>query len=460
MERVYPDDPGGRFDQPAGQEARAPGQPDGYVLFDRSAGGEAPAAGQPGSVVQPEVNGLFELLEWGEARAAGQTGALQPTVQPAAAAPPAAAVQPAVQPGPAVAPPNPDAPPPRNRTRQLFVGAVPIGGGAPVAVQSMLNTKTTDVEASLAQIARLAESGCEIVRVAIPSRQALPGFGQIVEASPLPVVADIHFDFRLAVEAVSLGAAKLRINPGNIGDLDMVDSIIDAAGAAGIPIRIGVNAGSLDAEVSALAGLSHAAKLAISAERYVEHFHSRGFYDIVLSAKAHDVATTVEAYRKLARDLPEVPLHLGITEAGTFWQGSIKSAVGIGALLLDGIGDTLRVSLTADPAEELKVAWELLAAVGLRRLSPELISCPTCGRCEVDLIEIAAEVERRLAEISEPLKVAVMGCVVNGPGEARDADVGVACGRGRGAIFSGGKILYSVSEGEIIDALFEEIDRL
>ncbi|MCL2632195.1 MAG: flavodoxin-dependent (E)-4-hydroxy-3-methylbut-2-enyl-diphosphate synthase [Coriobacteriia bacterium] len=349
---------------------------------------------------------------------------------------------------------------PRQLTRQVFVGDVAVGGGAPVAVQSMLTAKTDQPEAALAQIAALADAGCEIIRVAIPAKTSLPGFGEICAASPLPVVADIHFDYRLAIEATRLGAAKLRINPGNIGDLDMVDAIIDAAGEAGIPIRIGVNAGSLAPEVAVYSDLTLAEKLAASAERYVEHFTDRGFYDIVVSAKAHDVATTVDAYRILAREISHVPLHVGVTEAGTYLQGTVKSAAGIGALLLDGIGDTIRVSLTADPLDEISVGWEILSAVGLRRRSPELISCPTCGRCEVDLVSIASEVERRLSAVELPLKVAVMGCVVNGPGEAREADVGVACGRGKGAIFSQGKVLYTVDEHQIIDALFEEIARL
>ncbi|MCL1880355.1 MAG: flavodoxin-dependent (E)-4-hydroxy-3-methylbut-2-enyl-diphosphate synthase [Actinomycetia bacterium] len=349
---------------------------------------------------------------------------------------------------------------PRSLTRQIRVGDVPIGGGAPVAVQSMLTVHTDQPQEALVQIAELAEAGCEIVRVAIPSNRELAGFAQIAECSELPVVADIHFDYRLALEAARLGAAKLRINPGNIGDGDMVDAIIDAAGEAEIPIRIGVNAGSLAPEIADFEDLSLAEKLAASAESYVEHFQERGFQDIIVSAKAHEVASTVSAYRLLARDLPQLPLHLGITEAGTLLQGAVKSAAGIGALLLDGIGDTLRVSLTADPVEELKVAWLLLSAVGLRHRQPELVSCPTCGRTEVDMMHIAAEVEQRLAAVDKPISVAVMGCVVNGPGEARGADVGVACGRGKGAVFSRGKVLYTVGEDQIIDALFEEIERL
>jgi (E)-4-hydroxy-3-methylbut-2-enyl-diphosphate synthase len=324
----------------------------------------------------------------------------------------------------------------------------------------MLTAPTKDASACLAQIAALKEAGCELVRVAVPSTTALEGFGLICEASPLPVVADIHFDFRLALGALERGAAKLRINPGNIGDWDMVDAIIDAAGAAGVPIRIGVNAGSLAAEFAERDDLTLSEKLVASAVAFVEHFEGRGFENIVLAAKAHDVCTTVETYRMLARELPHIPLHIGVTEAGTLLQGTVKSAAALGALLLEGIGDTLRVSLTADPTEEVRVAWELLAACGLRRRTPELVSCPTCARCKVDLISIANEVWQRLQQVKKPLTVAVMGCVVNGPGEAKGADVGVACGSGKGAIFSAGKILYSVSEDQIIEALFEEIDRL
>jgi (E)-4-hydroxy-3-methylbut-2-enyl-diphosphate synthase len=259
---------------------------------------------------------------------------------------------------------------------------------------------------------------------------------------------------------VRLGAAKLRVNPGNIGDWDMVDSIIEAAGAARVPIRVGVNAGSLAHEFAERADLTLPERLAASAVAFAEHFESRGFEDIVLSAKAHDVRATVETYRLLARELPHIPLHLGVTEAGTLQQGTVKSAAALGALLLEGIGDTLRVSLTAAPAHEVRVAWELLAACGLRRRTPQLVSCPTCGRCKVDLITIADEVQRRLEQVGKPLTVAVMGCVVNGPGEAREADVGVACGAGKGAIFSEGRVLYSVAEDQIISALFEEIERL
>lgn len=346
----------------------------------------------------------------------------------------------------------------RRSSTQVNVGDVTLGGDAPVRVQSMTNTDTKDAEATLGQIAELAEAGCEIVRVAIPRADALDGFARVCESSPLPVIADIHFDHRLAIEATRLGAAKLRINPGNIGDTSRVDSVIDAAGAAGIPIRIGVNAGSLAAEYHDL-DWPLPEKLAASAVAFCEHFESRGFTDIVVSAKASSVRTTIEAYRLLADRVP-YPLHIGVTEAGTAFSGTVKSAIGLGVLLEQGIGDTLRVSLTAPPAEEARVAWEILAALDIRRRGPELVSCPTCGRCQVDLVPIAGEVDRRLRELDTPIKVAVMGCVVNGPGEARDADVGVAAGKGVGLVFRHGQPVRKVAEAEIIDALFDEIDAL
>lgn len=346
----------------------------------------------------------------------------------------------------------------RRRSRTVAVGGMHLGGSAPVAVQSMTNTDTRDAEATLAQIARLADAGCEIVRVAIPHADALAGFQRICAESPLPVVADIHFDHRLAIEAARRGAAKLRINPGNIGEMARVDAVIDAAGEAGIPIRIGVNAGSLAAEY-ADADLPLAGKLAASAQSFCAHFEDRGFTDIVVSAKASSVGPTIDAYRLLATAV-DYPLHIGVTEAGTAFAGTIKSAVGLGTLLADGIGDTLRVSLTAPPEEEVAVAWEILAALDIRRRGPELISCPTCGRCEVDLVPIATEVEARLRTLTSPVKVAVMGCVVNGPGEAREADVGVAAGKGVGLLFRHGEPVRKVPEAEIVSALFEEIDRL
>ena len=348
---------------------------------------------------------------------------------------------------------------PRSLTRPVSVGGVAVGGGAPVSVQSMCTTDTADPDATLAQIGRLAGAGCEIVRVAVPSAQALDGFERIYAGSPLPVVADIHFDHRLAIESCRRGASALRVNPGNIGSWERVDAVIDEAGAAGIPIRIGVNAGSLDPAFAEREDLTQVEKLVGSAASFVEHFRERGFNDIVLSAKAHGVPTTVEVNRALSRALPEVPLHVGVTEAGGLRQGTVKNAAAVGTLLMEGIGDTIRLSLTADPVEEVNVAWDLLSAVGLRRLRPEMVSCPTCGRCQWDLMGVAAEVERRLAGVRAPISVAVMGCVVNGPGEARDADIGLAGGRGKAVLFASGEKIRTVDEASAVDELFAEIER-
>lgn len=349
---------------------------------------------------------------------------------------------------------------PNQTTRQVKVGKVTLGGGAPCVVQSMLNLPLEDVEGNLAQIERLAEAGCELIRIAIPHKRDLNYFEEICQKSVLPVIADIHFSAEIAIEAAKRGAAKLRINPGNIGGLEACVPVLEAARNAGIPIRIGVNAGSLDEDLAARNDLTLPEKLAESARGYVEFCESQGFYDLVVSAKAHDVPTTVEAYRLLSKTLPTIPLHIGVTEAGTLFQGLIKSASGLGILLEQGIGDTLRISLTDDPVEEVRACRMLLSALGLRRRDPELVSCPTCGRCQVDLISIAKEVEDRLKEIHRPLQVAVMGCVVNGPGEAADADIGVACGKGSGVIFTHGKTLRKVEEAAIVDVLMEEIGRL
>ena len=348
----------------------------------------------------------------------------------------------------------------RERTRRVMVGSVPLGGGSPVVVQSMTCTPTVDADATLAQVNALVDAGCDLVRVTVPSREALGPFERICHESPVPIVADIHFDYRLAIGAVRAGAAKLRINPGNIGDWERVDAVIDAAGEAGAAIRIGVNAGSLDKRIAERGDLTQPEKLVASSLEFVEHFEKRGFDDIVLSAKAHSVPTTIETYRALSRELPHVPLHLGVTEAGTVQQGTIKSAVGLGVLLAEGIGDTMRVSLTADPVEEPPVCWGILQSLGLRRRGPELVSCPTCGRTQVDLIGLAEEVAERLKGCTKPISVAAMGCVVNGPGEASDADVGVACGRGVGMVFRHGEVIRKVPEDQIVDALMEEIDRL
>lgn len=349
---------------------------------------------------------------------------------------------------------------PRELTRPIMVGSVQIGGGAPVVVQSMTCTPTSDTEATLNQIRALADGGCDVVRVTLPNRAAIDSFKAICDASPVPIIADIHFDYRLAIAAIDAGAAKLRINPGNIGSWEKVDAVIDAAGAAGAAIRIGVNAGSLEEDLASRDDLTQPEKLVASSLRFVEHFEARGFKDIVLSAKAHSVPTTIETYRALSRELPHIPLHIGVTEAGTVQQGTIKSAVGLGVLLAEGIGDTLRVSLTADPTEEPPVAWGILQCLGIRRRGPELVSCPTCGRTQVDLIPIAQEVEKRLRTCEKPISVAVMGCVVNGPGEASDADVGVACGKGSALLFKHGQPVRKVAESQIVDALMEEIEKL
>jgi len=356
----------------------------------------------------------------------------------------------------------------RENTHRVMVGEVPLGGGAPVPVQSMTNVSMVDlghgpvldVEGNLRQIAALADAGCEIVRVAIPNRASIEPFSRVVEGSPLPVVADVHFDHLIAIGAVEGGAAKLRINPGNIGAQEKVDAVIDAAGAAGIPIRIGVNAGSLDPVWRDRADLTLAERLVGSARSFVEHFEERGFHDTVVSAKAHDVSTCIETYRLLSSEIPQVPLHLGITEAGTLLQGTVKSAYGLGLLLSEGIGDTFRVSLTDEPVREVEVAWDLLAAVGLRRLHAELVSCPTCSRCQVDLIPIAREVGEYLKGVRLPLKVAVMGCVVNGPGEARDADLGVACGADCAILFAHGETVRKIPADSIVETLREELDRM
>ncbi len=346
----------------------------------------------------------------------------------------------------------------RRDSNRVVVGDVPIGAGAPVSVQSMTSTDTADVEATSAQLAALAGAGCEIARVAIPSSRHLDAFEEICRVSPLPIVADVHFDASVAVRAAHAGASKLRINPGNIGDLGKVDEVIDAAGEARIPIRIGVNAGSLAADY-ADRDWPLAEKLAASAVAFSEHFEGRGFHDIVVSAKASSVRPTIDAYRRLATEIPYA-LHLGITEAGPGLPGIVRSSVGIGALLEEGIGDTLRVSLTGDPAQEIDTAWEILAALDIRRRGPELIACPTCGRCDVDLARIAEEVSVRLRALDAPLKVAIMGCVVNGPGEAREADVGLAAGRGSATLFVRGTPLRKVPEERMVDELMAEVERL
>lgn len=347
----------------------------------------------------------------------------------------------------------------RKKTRRIHIGAVPIGGGAPIAVQSMTNTRTADAAATVAQIKALAAAGCNIVRLAVPDMAAAKTLGEIVRAVDVPLVADIHFDYRLALEAIRQGIAALRLNPGNIGGADNVRAVTAAAKKAHIPIRIGVNAGSLDKKLLAKYGRPTAEALVESALGHVRLLEAENFHDIKISLKAHDVPLTIAAYRRMSEAV-DYPLHLGITEAGTPQSGMIKSAVGIGALLAEGIGDTIRVSLTGDPLVEVKVANEILKSLGLREYGPTLIACPTCGRTSIDLAQIAADVEARLAGVSRPIQVAVMGCVVNGPGEAREADVGIAGGRGEGLVFRKGEVLRRVPEDQLVTELFKEIDAI
>lgn len=343
--------------------------------------------------------------------------------------------------------------------RKILVGNVPIGGDAPVSIQSMLNTKTTDVEGSLRQIARLRDAGCQIVRLAVPDMDAAKGFSEIVSASPLPLVADIHFDYRLAIAAAEGGAAKIRINPGNIGGADRVKAVVDVCREKQIPIRIGVNGGSLEKELLEKYGHPTAEALVESALGHVRLLEDQGFYNVCISMKSSSVPMTVAAYR-LMHEKTDYPLHLGVTETGTAHMGLIKSAMGIGGLLCLGIGNTLRVSLTADPVEEVQAARDILAAAGLRKEGAELIACPTCGRTQIDLISLAEEVERRLQDCKKPITVAVMGCIVNGPGEAREADVGIAGGKDCGVLFAKGQKLKTLPYDQLADALMDYIDTL
>lgn len=335
---------------------------------------------------------------------------------------------------------------------------VKIGGGAPVSIQSMTNTPTADVKATMEQIRRLEEAGCQIVRMAVPDMEAARALYDIRKQTDLPLVADIHFDHRLALEAIRAGMDKIRINPGNIGSQDKVKEVVELAKEYRIPIRVGVNSGSLEKDILQKYGKVTAEGLAESALRNVALLEKYDFDDIVISLKSSDVKMNYEAY-KIVNDRSAYPLHIGVTEAGTPSRGKIKSAAGVGALLLEDIGDTMRISLTADPVEEVLFAKELLAALGIRKDAIEIVSCPTCGRTEVDLEKIAESIERRIHEVTEKgvcgIKIAVMGCAVNGPGEARGADLGVACGKGKGVIFSGGEILKTVPEEKIADEIIK-----
>ncbi|MBR4863380.1 MAG: flavodoxin-dependent (E)-4-hydroxy-3-methylbut-2-enyl-diphosphate synthase [Oscillospiraceae bacterium] len=344
-------------------------------------------------------------------------------------------------------------------TRQIRVGNVLIGGGAPVAIQSMLNTKTTDVEGSLAQIEALRNAGCQIVRLAVPNMEAAKTFGEICARSPLPLVADIHFDYRLAIAAAAGGAAKIRINPGNIGGEDRVEAVVKVCKERNIPIRIGVNGGSLDKKLLEKYGHPTAQALVESAFEHIALLEKYDFYDTCVSMKSSTVPTMVEAAR-LFRSRCDYPLHIGVTETGPVRMGLMKSAMGIGALLLDGIGDTIRVSLTDDPVEEVYAAKDILKAAGLRKEGVNIISCPTCGRTNIDLIGLVNQVEAALKDCEKPITVAVMGCIVNGPGEAREADIGIAGGDGCGMLFEKGQQLEKLPYDELLPALLKRIEAL
>ncbi|WP_255418072.1 flavodoxin-dependent (E)-4-hydroxy-3-methylbut-2-enyl-diphosphate synthase [Mitsuokella sp. AF33-22] len=347
----------------------------------------------------------------------------------------------------------------RKMTRHIHIGPVAIGGGAPISVQSMTNTKTTDTEATVAQIRALQAAGCDIVRLAVPDMAAAENLGNIIRQVTVPLVADIHFDYKLALEAIRQGIHALRLNPGNIGGEEKVKAVVRAAKKAHIPIRIGVNAGSLDKKILRKYGGVTPEALVESAMEHVRILEALDFHDMKISLKAHDVPLTIAAYRLMSQTV-DYPLHLGITEAGTVNTGIIKSAVGIGALLAEGIGDTFRISLTGDPVVEVRVANEILKSLGLKEYGPTLVACPTCGRTSIDLPAIAAQVEEKLRGIEEPIEVAVMGCVVNGPGEARGADVGIAGGNGEGLVFRKGEIIRKVPEADLVPELFKEIDAI
>lgn len=347
----------------------------------------------------------------------------------------------------------------RRQTRPVFIGQVQVGGGAPVSVQSMTNTDTRDAVATVSQINELAAAGCEIIRVAVPDREAVEVLPAILKGIGMPLIADIHFDYRLALGALQAGVDGLRINPGNIGGRDQVAAVVAAARDRGVPIRIGVNAGSLEKELLERYGGVTAAAMAESAMRHINILEQFHFYEIKVSLKASGIPLMLEAYRLLAAQV-DYPFHIGVTEAGTLRAGTVKSAVGLGILLNEGIGDTIRVSLTGHPRHEIRVGYDILKALGLRQRGIEFISCPTCGRTQIDLIKIAAEVEEKLQHLDRPIKVAVMGCVVNGPGEAREADVGIAGGKGAGLIFRKGRVIRKVPEEKLVEELLKEIEAL
>jgi (E)-4-hydroxy-3-methylbut-2-enyl-diphosphate synthase len=347
----------------------------------------------------------------------------------------------------------------RRETRQIKIGSVPVGGAALIAVQSMTNTPTQDVQATISQIKRLEAAGCEIVRVAVPDHAAATAISAIKQQIAIPLVADIHFDYRLAIAAVKAGADGLRINPGNIGSIKKIKAVVDSAKAFNIPIRIGVNSGSLEKDILKKYGSASAKAMVESALRHIALFETFDFNNIKISIKASDVSRTVDAYRRLSSKT-DLPLHVGVTEAGALYSGIVKSALGIGMLLAEGIGDTIRVSLTRDPVEEVRVGYEILRALDIRRHGAEIISCPTCGRCQIDLFDIVERVEKALLLKPLPIKLAIMGCIVNGPGEAREADLGIAGGDGIGILFKKGKVVKKFPQEKLVEVLLEEIEKI
>lgn len=347
----------------------------------------------------------------------------------------------------------------RRVSRQVNVGNVKIGGDAPIAIQSMLNVLSSDYEGNLAQVKELEEAGCEIVRMAVPDMEAVRVLGKLKERTNIPLVADIHFDYRLALESLNAGVDKIRINPGNIGSAERVAAVADACNLKNVPIRIGVNSGSVEKDLLEKFGGATPEAMVESAFRHVKLLEDCGFYNTVISIKSSDVENMVKAY-SLVAERCDYPLHLGVTEAGTERSSLIKSSIGIGSLLLNGIGDTIRVSITDTPVKEIFAARDILKAINLRVETPQIVSCPTCGRTKIDLVSLANQVENAVKNIKKPIKIAVMGCVVNGPGEAKEADIGVAGGDGCGVIFKKGEILRKVNEDEIVKALLDEIEKI
>ena len=347
----------------------------------------------------------------------------------------------------------------RKKTKQIFIGSVPIGGNAPISVQSMTTTFTQDVASTVTQIKRLEKAGCEIIRVAVPDQESAQSISAIKKQITIPLVADIHFDHRLAIAAAKAGADALRINPGNIGNTNKVAEIVQCAKDMNIPIRIGVNSGSVERDLLKKYQEASAEAMVASALRHIDLLQSMDFQSIKISLKASDVARTIQAYQKFAAR-SDLPLHVGVTEAGGLYAGIVKSALGIGMLLNEGIGDTIRVSLTRDPVEEVRVGYEILKALNIRQHGPDIISCPTCGRCNINLFEIADEIEKALLTKSLPIKLAIMGCVVNGPGEAKEADIGIAGGDGTGILFKKGKVIKKIPENQLVEVLLAEVEKL